>query len=107
MARWHFRLGHLSYDILKQLAKRGEIPRKLKDVTPPKCAGCLFGAMTKVPWRTKGQQNKGTVFIATYPGQCTSTDQFQSTQVGFVAQLKGKLTTQRYRYGTIFVDHYS
>ncbi|KAL7482307.1 hypothetical protein ACHAW6_010263, partial [Cyclotella cf. meneghiniana] len=44
---------------------------------------------------------------STYPGQCTSVDQFQSTQVGFIAQLKGKLTTQRYRYGTVFVDHFS
>ncbi len=94
LARWHFWLGHLSYDILKQLAKRGEIPCKLKDAVPPKCTGCLFGAMTKVPWRTKGQQNQGTVFVATYPGQCTSVDQFQSTQVGFIAQLKGKPTTQ-------------
>jgi hypothetical protein len=34
-------------------------------------------------------------------------DQFQSTQVGFIAQLKGKLTTQRYQYGTVFVDHFS
>ena len=30
-----------------------------------------------------------------------------STQVGFVAQLKGKLTTQRYCAATIFVDHFS
>ncbi|KAL7484859.1 hypothetical protein ACHAW6_010465, partial [Cyclotella cf. meneghiniana] len=62
--------------------------------------------MTKVPWRTKGQ-NQSNVFIATYPGQCTSVDQFQSSQAGFVAQLKGKLTTRRYHYGTIFVDHFS
>ena len=30
-----------------------------------------------------------------------------STQVGFFAQLKGKLTVQRYHGATIFVDHYS
>ncbi|KAL7478239.1 hypothetical protein ACHAW6_004009, partial [Cyclotella cf. meneghiniana] len=45
--------------------------------------------------------------MTTYPGQCASVDQFQSTQAGFVAQLKGKLTTRRYYYGTIFVDHFS
>ncbi|KAL7477391.1 hypothetical protein ACHAW6_003196, partial [Cyclotella cf. meneghiniana] len=106
LARWHFRLGHLPYDKLRELAKRGEIPKKLKDAIPPKCAGCLFGAMTKVPWRTKGQ-NQSNVFVATYPGQCTSVDQFQSSQAGFVAQLKGKLTTRRYYYGTVFVDHFS
>lgn len=106
LARKHFRLGHLPYGKLRELAKRGEIPKKLKNAIPPKCAGCLFGTMTKVPWRTKGQ-NQSNVFIATYPGQCTSVDQFQSSQAGFVAQLKGKLTTRRYYYGTIFVDHFS
>ena len=30
-----------------------------------------------------------------------------STQVGFVAQLKGILTKRRYRAATVFVDHYS
>ncbi|KAL7480223.1 hypothetical protein ACHAW6_005922 [Cyclotella cf. meneghiniana] len=62
--------------------------------------------MTKVPWCTKGQA-QSKVFVATYPGQCASVNQFQSTQAGFVAQLKGKLTTRRYYYGTIFVDHFS
>ncbi|KAL7475098.1 hypothetical protein ACHAW6_001027 [Cyclotella cf. meneghiniana] len=62
--------------------------------------------MTKVPWCTKGQQNQGTVFVATYPGRCTSVDQFQSTQVGLIAQLKGKHTTQQYRYRNVFVDHF-
>jgi hypothetical protein len=36
-----------------------------------------------------------------------SVDQLESTTLGFIAQLKGKLTTQRYQYGTVFVDHYS
>jgi hypothetical protein len=27
--------------------------------------------------------------------------------MGFFAQLKGKLTKKRYRYCTVFVDHYS
>ncbi len=30
-----------------------------------------------------------------------------STQVGFFAQLKGKLTSKRYRAASIFVDHFS
>ena len=31
----------------------------------------------------------------------------QSTQAGFYAQLKGKLTSKRYTAATIFVDHFS
>jgi hypothetical protein len=51
LMHWHYRLGHLSFAKLKQLALNGEIPRRLAKVKPPACAGCLFGAMTKVPWR--------------------------------------------------------
>jgi hypothetical protein len=38
---------------LKILAEAGEIPKKLAKVKPPVCAGCLYGAMTKVNWRGK------------------------------------------------------
>eukprot|EP01082_Thalassiosira_pseudonana_P008995 g7858.t1 g7858 contig26:424712-426022(+) len=62
--------------------------------------------MTKVPWRAKGKQDT-TIFNATKAGQVVSVDQMISTQVGFVAQLKGRLTTQRYRAATVFVDHFS
>jgi hypothetical protein len=51
LMRWHYHLSHLSFAKLKQLALNGEIPRCLAKVKPPACEGCLFGAMTKVPWR--------------------------------------------------------
>jgi hypothetical protein len=50
LMRWHHCLGHLSFQKLKQLALNGEIPKKLSKLKPPKCTGCLFGAMTKLPW---------------------------------------------------------
>jgi hypothetical protein len=106
LIRWHYRLGHLPFPRLKILAETGQIPKRLAKVIPPRCAGCLFGAMTKVPWRTKGKQDT-TIFSATKAGQVVSVDQMISTQVGFVAQLEGRLTTQRYRAATVFVDHFS
>jgi hypothetical protein len=51
LMRWHYRLGHLPFAKLKQLALNGKIPRHIAKVKPPACAGCLFRAMTKVPWR--------------------------------------------------------
>jgi hypothetical protein len=105
LMRWHYRLGHLSFAKLKQLALNGEIPRRLAKVKPPACAGCLFGAMTKVPWR--GRETSLEVFVATKAGRCVSFDQLISMQVGFIAQLKGTLTKKRYMAATIFVDHYS
>ncbi len=105
LMRWHYRLGHLAFSKLKQLALNGKIPRCLAKVKPPACAGCLFGAMTKVPWR--GQETSSEVFVATKAGQCVSVDQLISMQVGFIAQLKGTLTKKRYTAATVFIDHYS
>ena len=88
---WHYCLGHLPFVKLKQLTLNGEIPKKLAKAKSPKCAGCLFGAMTKVPWRGKETKASRKVFIATKPGECISVDQMASTEVGFYAQMKGKL----------------
>jgi hypothetical protein len=96
-----------SFSRLKQFAINGKIPKKLAKVAPPKCAGCLFGAMTKIPWRGKETKASHEVFVATKPGECVSVDQMASTEPGFYAQLKGRLTKKRYRCATIFVDHFS
>jgi hypothetical protein len=107
LMRWHYHLGHLSFAKLELLAKNGEIPCRLAKVPAPKCAGCLFGAMTKLPWRGKESKSSHEVFVATKPGECVSIDHMVSMQTGFFARLKGKLTSKRYRATSIFVDHFS
>ncbi len=104
--QWHYRLGHLTFPKLKQLALTGEIAKKLAKVLPPKCAGCLFGAMTKLPWRGKETKADYKVFVATKPGECVLVDQMMSTEVGYYAQFQGKLTKKRYKCA-IFDDHFS
>ncbi len=99
--------GHLPFPKLKQLDRNGEIPKKLAKLTAPKCAGCLFGAMTKLPRRGKESKSSHKVFVATKPGETVSVDQMTSTKVGFFAQLKGMLTKKCCRCCTIFVDNYS
>ncbi len=47
LMRWHYRLGHESLVRIKSLAVNGEIPSRLARVRPPRCAGCLYGAMPK------------------------------------------------------------
>jgi hypothetical protein len=106
--RWHYRLGHAPFRKIQQLARYSKIPAKLANVRPPRCTGCLFGAMSKVPWRTKERRDDGhAIFAATKPGECVSVDHMQSTEPGFYAQAKGTLTKTRYRNSTIFVDHFS
>jgi hypothetical protein len=108
LMRWHYRLGHLSFQKLKQLALNGEIPKKLvSKLKPPKCAGCLFGAMTKLPWRGKELAFSHEIFVATKPGEIVSVNQMESTEVSSFAQLKWSLTKKRYRHCTVFVDHFS
>jgi hypothetical protein len=106
LMQWHYRLSHLSFPKLKVLANNGKIPCRLAKVPPPKCAGCLFGAMTKLPWRGKESKATHQVFVATKPGECMSIDHMVSTHVGFFVQLKGGLTKKRYKAASIFVDHF-
>jgi hypothetical protein len=104
---WHYRLGHLPFTCLRILSMIRTIPKCLLTVKAPKCAGCMYRAMSKQPWRTKGIQNKNKIQVATSPGDCISVNQLESPKPGFIAQLKGRLTKKRYGATTIFVDHAS
>jgi hypothetical protein len=104
---WHYRLGHLSFKRIKGMAELGILPKTLAQVTAPKCAGCMFGAMNKKPWRSKGNKPKGEGNLATSPGKMVSVDQLESSAAGFISQLKGRLTRRRYKAATVFVDHFS
>jgi hypothetical protein len=105
--RWHYRLGHTSFAKLKLMSALGILPRILTSVQPPKCAGCIFGAMTKKPWRKKDEPSKVNTVVVTVPGDCVSVDQLESGTPGWVAQLKGILTNRRYTCATVCVDHFS
>jgi hypothetical protein len=45
--------------------------------------------------------------MATKAVQCVIVDQLISTQMGFIAQLKGAFTKKRYTAATVFMNHYS
>ena len=106
LLRWLYRLGHFSFDRIKQPANKGQLPKRLLTCHTPFCTACQYGKMTKRPWRVKGD-DKGTAETATYPGQVVSVDQLEWTSPGFIAQLKGTLTQERYRYATVFFDQFS
>ena len=89
-----------------QMAKKGLLPKKILKANIPICPACQYGKMHRKPWRTKGNHPKASR-VATEPGQIVSVDQLESRMPGFIAQLKGTLTKQRYKYATVFVDQYS
>jgi hypothetical protein len=56
----------------------------------------------------KGEHGKTTLLVPiTMSGGCILVDQLESLTPGFIAQIKGILTTKRYKAATMFVDHYS
>ena len=102
LLRWHYRLGHVSFRRIQLMAKRNELPKKLFEAKIPLCPACQYGKMIRRPWRTKPQQTGKQVCTVTAPGQVVSVDQqLESTTVGFIGQLKGILTTRRYKYAKV------
>lgn len=104
---WHYRLGHAPFSRLREMAACGELSASLLTCRAPTCSACRLGKATKVPWKGKGKASKNKIKEVTAPGQCVSVDQLESTTPGFIAQLRGWLTKARYRYATVFVDHFS
>ena len=107
MLRMHYRLGHLSFNKMKVMSFLGILPKSYLQCKTPKCAACIYGKATRKAWRTKGKQGVRRIKVAKEPGECVSVDQMESPTAGFVAQMKGKLTKGRYKYATIYIDHYS
>jgi hypothetical protein len=104
----HYKLGHLSFNKVKQMARDGLVPKKFLTCRVPMCASSMYGAATKRPWRTKHPANQiGQNRVIESPGACVSIDQFESPVPGLIAHVKGTPTKARYKYGTVFVDHYS
>ena len=80
----HESLGHLSFSVLKLMARYGIIPRELESVDPPTCPGCVYGKAHRLQWHFKGVNNLKTTRKATAPGQVISMDQLVSPTPGFV-----------------------
>ena len=104
--RWHYRLNHLPFKRMFKMAEQGLLPKKILKANVPICPACQYGKMHRKPWRMKGRSPNSSR-MATEPGQIVSVDQLESPTPGFIAQLKGTLTKQCYKYATVFVDQYS
>ena len=102
----HYRLGHISFEKMRVMAKMGTIDKRFAKYPKPECAACAYAKLTKRQWRNKVQKNY-TNYVATQPGEIVSVDQMISPVPGLVAQITGKLTNKRYKCATIYVDHAS
>ena len=104
----HTKYGHIPFARLREMAKQGIIPSHHVHTKTPACAACLFGRATRRQWRFKTPKNKQhTLAPVTQPGERISVDILYSPSPGFIDQMTGHLTKKRYRYATIYVDHFS
>ena len=103
----HHKYGHLPFKRLKKMAKDNVIPGYHTNTPTPACVACLYGRATRKQWRHKTPSNKCAHSTPTKPGQLLSVDMMYSPTPGLVTQMTGILTKQRYKYATIYIDHYS
>ena len=64
----HERLGHVSFVILRLMARCGLIPRDLANVSPPCCPRCAYSKARRRPTRYKGHKNRYQIRPASQPG---------------------------------------
>mmetsp|Transcript_26540 Transcript_26540/g.37655 ORF Transcript_26540/g.37655 Transcript_26540/m.37655 type:complete len:1449 (-) Transcript_26540:1524-5870(-) len=102
----HYDFGHVSFRKLQRAAKKGILPAQLKNCPVPTCSACAYARATRRPWRGK-QKKSHAIRKATAPGQVVGVDQLVSPVPGLIGVMTGFQTTKRYRYATVFVDHYS
>ena len=103
---WHHRLGHLTVRKIKSLDLLWIISQRIANSKPSRCKGCICGCMNNIPWRTKGRQANNIQPVTT-PVQCVLVDQLESPLLGFLSQLKVRLTNQQKRASTVSVGHFS
>jgi len=106
MLQMHYDLGHVSFEKIRRASKRGVLPSKFLRCPIPTCSACEYARASKRAWRGKKSKSK-VKEPPTRPGQVVGVDQLVSPVPGLVGQMTGFITKQRYRYATVFVDHYS
>ena len=88
------------------MSQKGIFPKQLLECAKPFCAACQYSKLMRRPCQSKGVPTN-PIQKATSSGQIISINQLESSTADFIAQLKGKLTTQRYWYVTVFMDQHS
>jgi GAG-pre-integrase domain len=51
LLEWHMRFGHMPFPRLQLLAKEGILPKRLATCQIPICASCMYGKLSRKPWR--------------------------------------------------------
>ena len=96
--------GHVNFSKLQNLARKGLIPAKFKNVTPPVCITCVLGKQHKLA-RTKDNKIAGS--SVKQPGDMIHMDQCIVTTPGCPMTHSGKNNPEKITCFTIYVDSIS
>ena len=75
------------------MAKQGLLQKKIKNCQVPVCEHTSMANLPKHPGEPK---DNNPISKTVMKGQAVSVDQLESSTLGFIAQLKGVLTTKCY-----------
>jgi len=107
LLKYHYKFGHIGFRRLKEMASQGIIPARLAQCSNPVCAACLYGKAHRRPRRVKNPKSVADPTRVLRAGDCVSVDVMVSATPGLIAQMRGFLTRQRYKFACVFVDHFS
>ena len=118
LLRWHYKLGHVGFDILKWMIRQSLAPVKNPNcgrdkLENPLCEACQFAGQCKRPTgatvtkqvaEKEMEIKKGDLL----PGTRVSMDHYQSALPGRLYTSRGGTrATDMYHGGTVYVDHAS
>ena len=104
MLKLHYKLGHMPFAKMREMARQGHIPKQFAKCDVPLCSACIYAKQTRKPWRNKPLKQREVDDHQLEPGEVVSVDQMVSPTPGLIAQMTGILTNKRYRYATVYVD---
>ena len=88
------------------MSQKEVLSKRQLECTKPFCTTCQYGKLTRKPWQSK-KVPMSPIQKAMFSDQIISINQLKSSTAGFIAQFKGKLTTQRYWHSEVFMDQHS
>jgi transposase InsO family protein len=119
LLRWHFKIGHLSFQSVRLLLRRGilatseamkSLHRRAAKADSPKCASCQYGKQrrTTKPGQTHSTDSKvpgAIVKEKLIPGQRIFVDHFKCSTPGRLTTGYGKTPThEMYSGGSLWID---
>lgn len=71
----HHKFGHIPFKRIVRMAEMGLLPKRLAKCAIPPYQSCIYGKLTRRPWRTKPLTLPSATKVVTWPGQVVSVDQ--------------------------------